>query len=194
MGESFDDPKWVKFEQLDRKTIVRPRSDFVFRFSQDFEVGVRSKVGDIVYNAADGLIYRNIQETKDVAPDYSNANSNLYWAWIAGSLSGFVAGRGWWIKFADGRCFQHGAGSNGTNYAGALGKYYKTSTHTLPIALYSVEAPIASNAEGDVPSNNSWLAHCTCTTTTLTVFHGAYNPANNAATDYYWNVWGRWKA
>jgi hypothetical protein len=79
------DPEWAEFEEANEKSIVRPRDDFIFRFGQYFEAGLRSKVGDIVYNPSDGLIYRNIKETKDVAPDYTNATSNLYWTWIAGA-------------------------------------------------------------------------------------------------------------
>lgn len=168
MAKSFADPQWAEFEQLNLKTIVRPRDDFVFRFGQDFEVGFRSKVGEIVYNPADGLVYRNIQETDSVAPDYTNATSNLYWTWIAGSISGFVSGRGWWTKFADGTLIQDRSAVFGsvaiTNAIGSLFRSAETSPAAWPIEFDSINTARVSVESTD--GNVCWVM---CSTTAATV-------------------------
>ena len=141
MPESFSDPQWAEFEELNAKSIVRPRDDFVFRFGQDFESGLRSKIGEIVYNPSDGLIYRSIKETKDVAPDYTNATSNLYWTWIAGSIGGFVSGRGWWTRYADGTLIQHG---NRTNVENSTVEN-KVRAIVFPIEFFDDDNPVDIN-------------------------------------------------
>jgi hypothetical protein len=101
--------------------------------------------GEIVWNPTDSLTYVCIKDTETVQPDYTNATANTYWTWIAGSISGYVAGRGWWKKDADGTLTQWGTFTFSMVAGTAVGINY-----TYPIAFYN---------DGTVGPGVSWSVH-----------------------------------
>jgi hypothetical protein len=140
-AKSYEDPKWAEFESNGLKTLVRTRSDFVFSANHDFVLGFSYKAGDIVYNSDDGLVYRAKVDNANITPDFDDtAIEGITWDWIAGSISGYVSGRGWWTKFADGTLFMAAlltVGSVVDSGAGITPRYYAIVTWTYPQVPYA---------------------------------------------------------
>lgn len=78
-------------------------------------LGTAYEPDDVVYHDEDGLWYMNLVATDSIEPDYSDSGvEGTTWKWVAGSVSGFVSGRGWWTKFADGTLIQRSIDLNPT--------------------------------------------------------------------------------
>ena len=178
----MSDPEWAEFEQLNSKTTIRPRSDFEFDFPSDqfaaigaklnidFVSGISYRIGDIVFSESDSLIYRCIKETDSVSPDYTNATSNLYWTWRAGSISAEVSGRGWWTKFPDRSMHQTCIISIASiARSTAYGAVYRTGLlgpGTWPVAFASIHSSVA---HVQAANNAGWIMdHTTAATVSAT--------------------------
>ena len=188
------DPEWAEFEQSGGTTTIRPRSDFSVDFASDqfaaigaklnidFVSGISYRIGDIVYNDSDGLVYRCIKETDSVLPDYTNATSSLYWIWFAGSIGGFVSGRGWWTKFA-----------NGTLICSQIFAAATTRTWTYPMEFYEAPVVVPGAIVASSGTGGRWCDKHTVTTTSC-VIRGHSDNANLASIAADAIAIGRWKA
>jgi hypothetical protein len=158
-------------------------------------------VGELVYNPTDRLLYRCIAATIGVAPDYSNpAIEGITWEWIAGSIVGYVAGRGWWQKDADGTLTQWSI-TLATTAPQALSSQINI-TWTLPIPKATgVDAVVTyeftDNQLGNMVdlglflNNGPWVSY-TDTTATLRCY--AYRYAIGIVYWFKMKIVTRWRA
>lgn len=155
-------------------------------------LGTAYEPDDVVYHDEDGLWYMNLAATSTIEPDYSDTGvEGVTWKWVAGVIGGFVSGRGWWVKFADGTLIQYGSIS---------------FTMVVSVAIgYNITFPIAfstSNA-GDHPLMSSvspathwdWIHRGNDNITSSTggnVVISNFGAAQSAVCR--WIAIGRWKA
>lgn len=165
--------------------------------------GVGYAPGNVVYHDEDGLVYMNLAATSTVEPDYSDAGiEGTTWKWVAGSISGFVSGRGWWTKFADGTLIQRGytsghlTSSSVSNWVGSTSgvSYFADVYVTLPISFYGLindwNEYAVSRAGAGIIRSASGAPYKTMEQCMFQVFSSSY--ADGA--DIHWLGIGRWKA
>ena len=183
------DPQLLQFEAREASMVAKPRSDFAILLGNDYDSRLPYSVGNIVYNVADGLVYRCIQATEGVAPDYTNATANTYWTWIAGTISGYVTGRGWWEKDADGTLTMRGVSGTVTF---PVGPGPASSNITLPDTF--VDTEYIGGITAFFPSLHRRMYACS-----ITKVSGSscdfiwWNDGAAQTGTFEWHLEGRWK-
>lgn len=163
--------------------------------SAKWTLGVGYAPGDVVYHDEDGLVYMNLVATSTIEPDYSDTGvEGVTWKWVAGSISGFVSGRGRWTKLAGGTLIQHHliTGVSASLYNQNIGTYgwsyyaqTSTTTWTFPLEFYDA----AYSGGGSANTGSAFLSIVSTSAANVNFKSTAPN-----TTDIGVFAIGRWKA